>query len=410
MLQDTRLPHGLESLSTATAGLVGAAYFEALVERICSVIGVDYAHIGEIDPAARRVQTLAACDRGQFLDNLSYDLEGTPCAEVTAHEYCVHENRITEIFPDDQILADMGFVAYAGYALTSSKGEVMGLLAILDRKPFSQADAIFSILRFVAARTAAELERLRIDRSLQDALVAAQSAVAARDEFLRTITHELRTPLNAIIGFSDLLRASEVDAGRRMEYAGYVFDAGTALLEMVEDMLDLANVQAGRATTRLDDVAIYELVEECVKIAKRRVHDRPVQIACRCPAPATLYVDRRMARRTLVSLLSNAMKYAPPEAEIAVDCAIDAECAEYRIIVSDDGPGMTPEELEKALQPFGRNPQAVSMAIPGVGMGLPLVQALMQAHGGRVEMESAPEKGTRATLVFPMGEQAVADL
>jgi len=410
MQDQSALSRDMASLSTATAGLVGQAYFAALVEIVCRILEIDYAHVGEIDPLNKRVQTLAAWDSGRHVDNMDYDLKGTPCAEVTAHEYCVYNNGVTKIFPEDQALIDMGFEAYAGYALTSSRQEVLGLLVVLDRKPFAHSDSIFSILRFVAARTAAELERLRTERSLQKALAAAQRAVAARDEFLSTITHELRTPLNAILGFSDILRNSELDHARRREYATYVHDAGTALLEMVEDILDLANVQSGRATTQLDDVAMHDLVEECIDIARRRVADRPVYIADSCPGSAVLSVDRRMARRTLVSLLSNAMKYAPIEAPIAVECAMDDTNRAYRIIVRDEGPGMSEAELKRALEPFGRSPEAVAKAIPGLGMGLPLVDALMKVQGGRLEIESAPGKGTQATLLFPMDEKTTAGL
>jgi len=396
------LSSDLEALSTATANLVGTAYFEALVTQICAVAGVDYAHIGELDRVEKRVQTLAACDRGRIIDNIVYDLAGTPCEEATAHEYCVYENRITELFPDDEALAQMGFVSYAGYALTSSRGEVIGLLAVLDREPFRGPDTLFSVLRFVAARTAAELERMQTERTTQDALQAAERALRARDEFLGSVTHELRTPLNAILGFSDLLRRPGDTPEKRAEYAAYIHEAGSALLEMVEDILDFTNVQAGRVTTRVDDVAIRDVVDEAVEIARRRISMREVAVQSVCPAPMVFPVDRRMARRMLVSLLTNAIRHSPPEAPISVECARDEAAEEYRITVSDEGPGMTDTELATALEPFGRNREAVAMAVPGIGMGLPLTAALMKAHGGRLEMDSAPGRGTRATLVFPL--------
>lgn len=389
-----------ERLLAATIDHVGMDYFRTLVRALVETLQIDFAMIGEIATDRKSIHSLASWNQEGTTEVFHYGLEGTPCEQVVAGEFCVYEGDLDKLFPKDTMVVKSNFDSYAGYSLSSSKGETIGLLVVLNREPFSKSSAIFTVLRFLAARAAAELERLRGERALRDALRDADSASRAKDGFLANISHELRTPLNAIIGFSELLSRHEVEPAKLKEYVGYIRDAGNQLLQTINAILELARAQAGDIRFRPDELVLHEILALAIELVEAQALERGIVIEDEVDHALCLPGDARLVRQMLVHLLGNAIKFSPENSLVTVRSALSSDGELVRVQVVDRGPGMSKEDIDLALRPFGRTVETRQQAIGGVGLGLPLTVTFMKVHGGDLEIESKKGQGTCVTLSF----------
>lgn len=240
----------------------------------------------------------------------------------------------------------------------------------------------------------------------------ARGANAMKSRLLANISHELRTPLNAIIGFSDLLhesRGKTLPDERKAEYAGYINSAGRHLLNLVNDALDLSAVEAGKMTLEEGHVDLDVLVEEIIPMVETRARDAGVTLS-HLPAPATPAVraDARRLRQVVLNLIDNAIKFTPRGGRIDVATG-QRDDGWIWITVADTGPGMGPEQMKTAFKAFERGTDPFVRRSEGVGLGLALSEEIARAHGGRLELESAPGEGTTVHVLLP-GDRAEAPL
>jgi len=248
---------------------------------------------------------------------------------------------------------------------------------------------------------AAALEQARAEAVA--ARRVADRANAAKSEFLARMSHELRTPLNAILGFSEIIRdpirgLEDVDLYR--QYAGDIHDSGSHLLLLINDILDLAKVEAGRFELAEELVAPVEVIRRVVRLMKQTATQRGVEVRVEA-SPDTPLVrgDERVMRQMLFNLLSNSVKFTDPGN--AVRLITEREGDGLSLVVADEGIGIGKHDLAVAMQPFGQVSGGLDRSRNGTGLGLPLTKSLIELHGGRFEIESTPGVGTRVTLWFP---------
>jgi two-component system cell cycle sensor histidine kinase PleC len=241
----------------------------------------------------------------------------------------------------------------------------------------------------------------RRTRELRQAKREADLANAARGVFLANMSHELRTPLNAIIGFADLIPLFATEKDRLITYTGHIRDSGLHLLSLIDDLLDLSKIDAGKLDLNPEPVVPDLLIETCRTMMSEQAQRARVQMKLEiedaCPA---LFADTRAAKQMALNLLANAIKFTPPGGSVALRLAAHAQGG-VEMAVTDNGVGMTPEELSIARTPFGQGRAAHLVAQRGTGLGLALVERLIEAHGGRLDLESEPGAGTCARLWFP---------
>ncbi|HEV2650295.1 MAG TPA: HAMP domain-containing sensor histidine kinase [Rhizomicrobium sp.] len=257
-------------------------------------------------------------------------------------------------------------------------------------------------LRFQVEDLARELEETR-DEALRKRFEA-ETANASKTAFLANMSHELRTPLNAILGFSEIISQEcfgPVGSARYREYAGDIHSSGAHLLSLINDLLDVAKIEAGKmeiAPHPLDAHRVFDIALKLIGAkARERQQDLVIDIAPNCPP---LYADERALKQILINLVSNAVKFTPEGGRIVVH-AEPARSGGFQISVQDNGPGIAREKLDKIFTPFSQVDNRYDRQAGGTGLGLALVRGLADLHGGRAWLESEPGKGCTAYVVLP---------
>jgi len=252
---------------------------------------------------------------------------------------------------------------------------------------------------FTVARDAGT--RRAIERELRDARDRAESANQAKSQFLANMSHELRTPLNAIIGFSEVIGSAlfgPLDA-RYRDYAQDIHGSGHHLLRIINDLLDLSKVEAGRLELHEDVAPIARLFETCRRMMADRAATAGVELDIE-PTAIEVEADELRLEQVLLNLVSNAVKFTPAGGTIRVAAHI-TESGRVAISVADSGIGMAQDEIPRALQPFGQIDNSLSRPHGGTGLGLPLAVRLVELHGGTMSIESEPGNGTTVTFTLP---------
>jgi signal transduction histidine kinase len=241
-------------------------------------------------------------------------------------------------------------------------------------------------------------------RAARDELAIARDAAVnanlSKTMFFANMSHELRTPLNAIIGFSQLLE-TDVFAAKRVEYARLIHESGKHLLDLVNDLLDISKMEAGRFQLEDTEISLGDVVEECCEIVRTRLRQAQLQLIRNVPPGLpSVTADRRAIKQIVLNLLTNAAKFTDAGGRVEVFAA-SLSSGEVAFGVRDSGIGIAAEDLARIFERYGRSRHEVVKLKEGTGLGLPIVKGLAEAHGGRITLESEPGQGTCVTIWLP---------
>jgi|GEM_PF-1471231 len=254
-------------------------------------------------------------------------------------------------------------------------------------------------------------ERKMAEEHMRDAKRTAELANRAKTELMANMSHELRTPLNAILGFSSSIEQKifgPIGDERYEEYIGFIHSSGAHLLDLINDILDVSAIEAGKLELHEEPVHLSEVRDACQQIIQPRVDEGGLVLQWSdCKDLPTLMIDERRMKQILLNLLSNAVKFTPRGGRIVCDAKRTEDG--FVISVEDTGIGMDEEGLDKAMMQFGQVDSSLSRKHDGSGLGLPLTKSLVELHGGTFEMTSQKHKGTIVTITLPLsrvlGEQ-----
>ncbi len=236
------------------------------------------------------------------------------------------------------------------------------------------------------------------------AMLTAEAANRSKSEFLANMSHELRTPLNAIIGFSDMMRSGiALPGGDRKikEYAKDINDSGRHLLGIINEILDLAKIEAGQLDLDEEIFDLQERLEACLTVVAPQASAAGLELNSEFQDDLPrLRADERKFKQIVINMLSNAVKFTPEGGRVTLSVGADAQEG-LTIAVIDTGIGIAPEDIWKAMAPFSQVESDLARNFDGTGLGLPLSKALAELHGGSLVMESELDKGTTVTVRLP---------
>ncbi|MEI9888790.1 MAG: ATP-binding protein [Rhizomicrobium sp.] len=249
------------------------------------------------------------------------------------------------------------------------------------------------------------IDNLKTAKNESDAArLRAETASMAKSAFLANMSHELRTPLNAILGFSEIINTKAMGPeaiDQYAEYGGYIHGSGEHLLSLINDILDLAKIEAGRVTLRESEVDLRSLMEDTVRMMDVKAAAGALTLTAQVDrAFPNVFADERALRQMLVNLASNAIKFTPPGGRVTAFANL-LEDGSLAFGIDDTGVGIAPEEHATVFESFGQGRHDAVLPDKGTGLGLPIVKGLAEAHGGRVLLNSVPNEGTRITIILP---------
>ncbi|MEW6574152.1 MAG: ATP-binding protein, partial [Bacillota bacterium] len=300
-----------------------------------------------------------------------------------------------------------------------SEGRVIGALCIGSReREITEADE--AAIKLLAAHAGAaianarlheevvamaeDLERRVAERTkeLRQMNLELERANRLKSEFLATVSHELRTPLNTIIGFSDVLLSDTVPEmpEKAKEYVQDIMESGEHLLALINDILDLAKVEAGKEVLHLEEIPVESFLRSTLTLFREKAAKHGIELELAVDGVTEWLLDGRKFKQILFNLLANALKFTPDGGKVKVEAKNENDM--LAVTVQDTGIGIRPEDMPRLFKPFEQLDGSLARHYPGTGLGLAMVKKLTELHGGTVSVESEPGKGSRFTIRFPL--------
>lgn len=338
-------------------------------------------------------------------------------AGVQEKPIIINKDAITQ-----SLFIDAGIAAIEPAAIILSpiryQDKLLGVLSLVSLETLGSQDCYF--VERLCKQIGVALNNLHQYRNLKDLSeqlkvrgeeisrnnVELEAANKMKSEFLATMSHELRTPLNAIIGFSEVLKdglLGDLEEEQR-EYVGDIFNSGRHLLSLINDILDLSKIEAGKMELGLEEVNIRSLLENSQSIIKEKAHAHQIQLGLQIEEGiGNIFADARKMKQVVYNLLSNAVKFTPDGGRVSLVARklVDADQEFLEITVTDTGIGISVEDQKKLFQPFQQVDQSLAKKYEGTGLGLAMVKKLVELHGGTVELASDLGKGTCMTVWIP---------
>jgi len=381
------------------SAILNMSYLEQVLKRYHTLAGVHvtlYLRDGSYiihypNPAARMGRTNA--HTRLFREELPKAEHGTyhALAEVSA-EHRIFSYQTVSGYP---LVAQVSMTRAKALAPWYGRIRLTGGLAVL-------AIAAATIATAMISRQTRRLSAERV-RAIE-AQFAAEDASRSKSEFLAHMSHELRTPMNAVIGFTEMMSNEvfgPIGSAKYREYLNDIAMSGQHLLQVVNNVLDLAKVEAGKWEMEDETVCLREFCLGTAQMVRERARSARIAIDIDKAAPAlTLRADPRLIRQILLNLIINSIKFSEPGGRVALGWALREDGA-VAIAVRDTGVGMSAEDAKRVLEPFGRGSAYLARARHETGLGLPLCKRFAEMHGGELVIASALGRGTSVTVVLP---------
>ncbi len=410
----------VRNIAAGVSTKTGEAFFRSLVIHLAKIFNADYAFVGQLNEHnLLQIKTLAVCAHDKIVDNITYSLENTPCANVIGQQTCAHPDSVQQQFPHDQLLIDMGIEGYIGTPLFDSQGKALGLLVVLHSMAILKIEQVSELLEIFAARTSAELERLRTEDELKkyrdqlEDLVEerTQELHAIQKQLLRkerlatlgqltaTVSHELRNPLGSIRNSLAVIHRIADKNNSMMNNALQISERGIQRCDnIISELLDFSRIKDLNLKVKNVDDWVDEIIND---------YEFPPEITLSLDLTSqlTLAFDQERLLRAMINIVNNACESLLADNEsshelkaLCVTISTHLRDKTLEIKITDNGPGMSEKLQENIYEPL------FSTKTFGVGLGLPVVKQILIQHGGSLVIRSQEKQGTQVSLLLPVQE------
>jgi signal transduction histidine kinase len=433
---EARSEHIAELIRVINSGITsntGAEFFRELTRSLAAALNAHTVFIAQIDTVAYEADILAIWSGDSYGPLGRFNLSATPCEIILDGQIAAFARRVADLFPASrQILESRGIHSYLAIPITGELGTVVGHIAVQDQRERDWTETEVGILRLFANRAAAELKRRDHEKNLENANLqlqkanaalrrevatrldmedqlarakkAAEAASTAKSHFLAHMSHELRTPLNGILGYAQLLKRDERLGEQQLESVSVIERSGEHLLTLINDLLDLAKIEAGRLDLHTSLFDLPQLVKHVADIAAVRAAQADIEFSYKTEPGLPMQVrgDERALRQVLLNLLGNAVKFTREGSVTfhATARSVAPDRCEMCFLIEDSGPGIEAGDLQRIFEPFERvNADA---RVEGTGLGLPIAKRLVTVMGGQLEVTSTPGRGSTFVVSLPL--------
>jgi PAS domain S-box-containing protein len=401
---------------------------DIVLQQVLSQLGVDAAAVILLNPHGQTMEYAASRGfQSNTRQHAQLKLSAGYASRVVSERRMIHIPDLSATsgeLAEAMHLANEEFVDYYGIALIV-KGEVKGVLEIYHRSQFKSNPEWLDFLETLAGQAAIAIDNAQLFEDLQRANAELEQRVAqrteelnqtnielehanrAKDEFLATMSHELRTPLSSILGLSEtLLEKIRGPLNEKQEQAlQMIASSGTHLLGLINDILDVSKVEAGKMDIYPDVVNVREICQSSLNFIKEAIVKKSITVDFQVdPSISTVFADLQRLKQILVNLLSNAVKFTPEGGKVTFDVTTNLERDQIRFSISDNGIGIAPDDLKKLFRPFMQANSSLARQNQGTGLGLTIVYKLTELHGGSVQVESEVGKGSRFIVILPWNQ------
>ena len=311
--------------------------------------------------------------------------------------------KVGDEFPRSRELASVIGFRSGLFVPLRREGRAIGALSVLRAEPWAFTDKEVALLNTFADQAVIAIENVRLFREIQEKSAQLEVANRHKSEFLANMSHELRTPLNAIIGFSEVLGEHYFGklTDKQEEYVKDIHGSGKHLLSLINDILDLSKIEAGRMELEISEFDLPSALENAITLVKERAQRHGIKLQLKTdPALGAFHADERKFKQIMLNLLSNAVKFTPEGGKVSV--AAKPNGTGLEISVADTGVGIAPEDQQAVFEEFKQVGRDYTKKAEGTGLGLALTKRFVELHGGEIRLESEPGKGSTFTFTLPV--------
>ena len=427
-------------ITSGVSAKTGNDFFRELVRSLCEALKAHTVFVSQIDSTKYEADVLALWSGGQFGPTGPFNLAGTPCESIMDGNIACFPSRVRDLFPAARLaLEQLGTQSFLAIPIMDDQEQIAGHIAVQDQRERDWNQTDFHVLRLFANRAAAELKRRGHDQVLEntnsqlqranaqlrkevakrlemeeqlarakaaaeEAQRVAEAASHAKSNFLAHMSHELRTPLNGILGYTQILKRDEAMSASQLESLTIVERSGEHLLMLINDLLGLAKIEAGRLDLHASLFDLPQLVKHAADITSVRATQAGLRFICQLPPdlPAQVRGDERAIRQVLFNLLGNAVKFTEAgRVELRVTASRGEAGHRVRFDIEDTGKGIAPSDLERIFEPFTRGD--AHHHVEGTGLGLSITRRLVAAMGGTLDVRSEPGIGSTFSVTLDLG-------
>jgi signal transduction histidine kinase len=305
------------------------------------------------------------------------------------------------------VIVRAGFRALLIVPLLATE-RIVGALVVRRKQPGEFSNSTVDLLQTFAAQSVLAIQNARLFVAVEEKSQQLEIASKHKSQFLANMSHELRTPLNAIIGFSEIMESGmfgPLGAEKYHEYCSDIRGSGQFLLEVINDILDMSKIEAGRIRLDFEDLRLDTLLNEAMRVVAARAQDKQLELSARISPGLRLRADRRALKQIVLNLLSNAVKFTPAGGRITVRGRTTDRC--ITLAIADSGIGIAKDALTKLGRPFEQVESQLTKSHQGSGLGLAISKSLVELHGGRMRIRSTLGKGTLVVVRLPLEPQCL---